>query len=88
MSDSMEKGDKLAEVEAPSRDESSEKRDVLAADDKAQAVPMRSRLEPPEFLRNMAPEQRLELETRLKRKIDGRLMPAIIIMYILNYIDR
>lgn len=45
-------------------------------------------LQPPEFLLNMSMEERLELETKLKRKIDLRLMPAIIVMYILNYIDR
>jgi hypothetical protein len=48
----------------------------------------RSRLIAPEIIRNLTPEQRDELERRLKRKIDWRLMPAIIIMYILNYIDR
>ena len=45
-------------------------------------------LVPPEIIRNMTPEHRVKVEKRLKRKIDGRLLPAIIIMYILNYIDR
>lgn len=45
-------------------------------------------LVPPEIIMNMTPEKREELEIRLKRKIDLRLMPSIIIMYILNYIDR
>lgn len=45
-------------------------------------------LQPPEFLRHMTMEQRLELENKLKRKIDLRLMPCVILMYILNYIDR
>lgn len=45
-------------------------------------------LQPPEFLLNMSMDERLELEAKLKRKIDLRLMPAIILMYILNYIDR
>ena len=49
---------------------------------------VRRGLQPPEFLLNMSREERLELETKLKRKIDLRLMPAIILMYILNYIDR
>lgn len=43
---------------------------------------------PPEIIRNMTPEHREKVEKRLKRKIDGRLLPTIIIMYILNYIDR
>lgn len=42
----------------------------------------------PEILTRLTPEQRLELETRLRRKIDWRLLPVIILMYILNYIDR
>ena len=46
------------------------------------------RLQPPEFIRNLTPEERELLEKRLKRKIDIRLLPAIIIMYIMNYIDR
>lgn len=45
-------------------------------------------LQPPEFLRNMSFEERLELETRLKHKIDLRLMPPVMIMYLLNYMDR
>lgn len=49
---------------------------------------VRRGLQPPEFLLNMSMEERLDLETKLKRKIDLRLMPAIILMYILNYIDR
>lgn len=49
---------------------------------------VRRGLQPPEFLLNMSMAERLELETKLKRKIDLRLMPAIILMYILNYIDR
>ena len=44
--------------------------------------------EAPEFIRNMTPEERMEVESRLKRKIDFRLMPMIILMYILNYLDR
>jgi len=44
--------------------------------------------EAPEFIRNMTPEQRLDVETRLRRKVDLRLMPMIVIMYIMNYLDR
>ncbi|KAL2129360.1 hypothetical protein VTI74DRAFT_7897 [Chaetomium olivicolor] len=50
------------------------------------AVPQR--LQPPELIKNLNPEERHNLEKKLKRKIDIRLLPAIIIMYILNYIDR
>jgi hypothetical protein len=44
--------------------------------------------EAPEFIRNMTPEERHAIESKLKRKIDFRLMPMIILMYILNYLDR
>lgn len=46
------------------------------------------RMQPPEFIRNLTPEEREGLEKALKRKIDIRLLPAVIIMYIMNYIDR
>jgi hypothetical protein len=42
----------------------------------------------PEFIRKMTPEERHAVESSLKRKIDLRLMPMIILMYILNYLDR
>lgn len=45
-------------------------------------------LQPPECLRNMSPEQYAELERRLKRKVDLRLLPMIVIMYLMNYLDR
>lgn len=45
-------------------------------------------LQPPEILRNMTAEERAALEKKLRRKIDLRLLPMIILMYILNYIDR
>lgn len=44
--------------------------------------------QPPELVRNMTAEERKEAEKRLVRKIDLRLLPMIILMYILNYIDR
>ena len=44
--------------------------------------------EPPPLVRNLSPQERLELETRLKRKIDMRLLPSIILIYIMNYLDR
>jgi MFS family permease len=33
-------------------------------------------------------EERLKLERKLKRKIDLTILPAVILMYILNYLDR
>ncbi|KAK2030568.1 MFS general substrate transporter [Colletotrichum zoysiae] len=45
-------------------------------------------LQPPPLVAAMTHEYRAELERRLKRKIDLRLLPTIVVMYILNYIDR
>ncbi|KAI1389616.1 major facilitator superfamily domain-containing protein [Hypoxylon trugodes] len=45
-------------------------------------------LRAPEIIARLSLEQRLELEKRLRRKIDLRLLPVLILMYILNYIDR
>lgn len=44
--------------------------------------------EPPPYVRSLSPEERQQAEKALVRKIDVRLIPPIILMYILNYIDR
>lgn len=44
--------------------------------------------QPPPLVRAMTPEERAEREKKLVRKIDLRLLPMIILMYILNYLDR
>ena len=48
----------------------------------------RTRKEPPELVKNLSPEERQHRETALVRKIDFRLLPTIVLMYILNYLDR
>lgn len=84
MGDSVEKGDSVAEVEHGSdRDLSPGK-----TNEKDVGVAHVSRIPIPEILQQYTKEERDHMELRLKRKIDFRLMPAIIIMYILNYIDR
>jgi hypothetical protein len=50
--------------------------------------PSSSKMEPPPLVRNMSAEYRAATELKLKRKIDLRLMPMIILMYIMNYLDR
>lgn len=45
-------------------------------------------LEPPDAIRGLGPEERAALEARLVRKVDLRLLPMVVVMYILNYIDR
>lgn len=45
-------------------------------------------LEAPEWIRDLSHEERLDIEGKLKRKIDLRLLPMVILMYIMNYLDR
>lgn len=42
----------------------------------------------PDVIAGMSTDERDQLEKRLRRKIDLRLLPMVICMYILNYIDR
>ncbi|KAF3926169.1 hypothetical protein ABW21_db0204497 [Orbilia brochopaga] len=44
--------------------------------------------EKPPLLKHLSDEEIERLEVRLKRKIDLRLLPMIIIVYIMNYLDR
>lgn len=50
--------------------------------------PLHAKLEPPPLVAAMSQEYRLEAEAKLRRKIDTRLLPMIILMYIMNYLDR
>ncbi|KAI9810738.1 MAG: hypothetical protein M1827_006076 [Pycnora praestabilis] len=47
----------------------------------------RSRDAPP-LVRDLSPEDRERLEANLRRKIDFRLLPMIILIYLMNYLDR
>lgn len=42
----------------------------------------------PPPLHSLADEERDALEKRLVRKLDVRLMPMLVLIYILNYLDR
>ncbi|PYI23784.1 MFS general substrate transporter [Aspergillus violaceofuscus CBS 115571] len=46
------------------------------------------RKEAPAYVASLSPEERQRAERALVRKIDLRLLPMLIIMYILNYLDR
>jgi hypothetical protein len=46
------------------------------------------KLLPPPLVAAMSQEQRLQAEAKMRRKIDTRLLPMIILMYIMNYLDR
>jgi hypothetical protein len=48
----------------------------------------RRALQAPELVLKMSAEERIDAENRLRRKIDFRLLPMVIIMYIMNYLDR
>ncbi|KAL8652600.1 MAG: hypothetical protein Q9210_002586 [Variospora velana] len=49
---------------------------------------VRKRREAPPLVRDLAPEERDRLERALVKKIDLRLLPMLIIMYLMNYLDR
>ena len=51
-------------------------------------APTSSKLQPPPLVAAMSQERRLEAEKKLRAKIDTRLLPMIILMYIMNYLDR
>ena len=53
-----------------------------------QTTTARRKREAPELVRNLSSEERDRLERALVRKIDFRLLPMIILMYIMNYLDR
>lgn len=42
----------------------------------------------PPLLCDFSTEEIAMLEKKLKRKVDWRMMPPLIIMYIMNYLDR
>lgn len=44
--------------------------------------------QPPQILRNLTSDELARLEAKLLRKIDFRILPMILVMYILNYLDR
>ena len=52
------------------------------------AATTRTKRQPPELVRDLSPEERQRLEKALVRKIDFRLLPMIILMYMMNYLDR
>lgn len=49
---------------------------------------VRRKREAPPLVKDLTPEERAGLERALVRKIDFRLLPMIVLMYIMNYLDR
>ena len=62
--------------------------DHVSSREDVTAAPNTSPVVMPEILRNMTEEERNHLEIKLRRKLDLRIMPILIFLYILNYIDR
>lgn len=62
-----------------------DKKDVSYIQDAAVAL---QQMVPPELVRAMSPEQRQAAEKKLVRKIDIRLLPMLILMYIMNYLGQ
>jgi hypothetical protein len=58
-----------------------------ASVDKGEGVMVQTR-ELPELLRDLSPEELKECEKKLLRKIDLRLLPTLILIYVMNYLDR
>lgn len=56
--------------------------------DSAAPVPVARGLRMPEILSRMSDEERQKLNDHIRRKIDLRLLPMVILMYVMNYIDR
>lgn len=42
----------------------------------------------PAYVRNLTPEDRKQIESSLRRKVDTRLLPMVVLIYIMNYLDR
>lgn len=60
--------------------------DVVPTNVEAGHAPVQSSLVAPPLVAAMTLEQRIEAENKLRRKIDIRLLPMIILMYIMNYL--
>ena len=86
--DNFEKGIPMPEMDSGSDKARVQELDTIGGEPGIATVPTARRFEAPEFIRNWTPEERHAAEKRLKAKIDLRLMPMIILMYIMNYLDR
>lgn len=64
------------------------KTDRISDDVPHTTVLQNGRMEPPPLVAAMSPEQRIHAEAKMRRKVDTRLLPMIILMYIMNYLDR
>src|ERR1700753_169694 len=54
----------------------------------AETLKTNSTMNAPDFVQSWSQDDRVNFEAHLRRKIDLRLLPMVIIMYIMNYLDR
>lgn len=52
------------------------------------SAPTGTHVQLPPLLRDLSVEEREKLNLHVKRKIDLRLLPMMLLMYIMNYLDR
>ena len=64
----------------------SEEKDVAVFYEDTASV--HTKAQAPELIRDLPEGEYLRLEKKLVRRIDMRLLPPLVIMYILNYLDR
>ncbi|KAL8711216.1 MAG: hypothetical protein Q9220_004361 [cf. Caloplaca sp. 1 TL-2023] len=65
-----------------------EKTDLEQVSDASPARSPSRKREAPPLVRDLSPEERAHLEKILVAKIDFRLLPMLILMYLMNYLDR
>lgn len=76
------------EIRSYSHDDDNKMAEHVSDASLEKAATTRIKRRPPELVRDLSSEERQLLEKALVRKIDFRLLPTIILMYIMNYLDR
>lgn len=76
------------EIRSYSHDDDNKMAEHVSDASLEKAATTRIKRQPPELVRDLSSEERQLLEKALVRKIDFRLLPTIILMYIMNYLDR
>lgn len=75
-----------AGVPATDIDTKIQSNDVELVEDASSTPDKSSRI--PAYVRNLTPEDRERTENSLRRKVDTRLLPMVVLIYIMNYLDR
>jgi len=80
--------DALATLDMEIQDDIDKKPRADYVDDAIPGPAEGSGLAVPPLVAAMSKEERVAAEAKLRKKIDTRLLPMIILMYIMNYLDR